>query len=214
MGDDGRDAVDEACRLLADYLARLEDLVAEPPAPAGGPAAMRARAATTPEPYGEAGRALMTALEGIRRLEASMRRDQLGHLGERRPMSEAHTAEALRMVARLASQLDNEQFALACKFLDRWIAGARAVHGIDEARRWRHLPRQAGEALPPRCPYCGTFYLMYDPDARRVVCSVQGCEDGNGDPPVARLGIGKDSRPVLLWADGKVEAAPDLEAAG
>lgn len=211
-----RDAVQEACRTLAGYLPVLEDLIGEPSAPdALGPAAVKSRPAFTPEPYGDAGRALMTALEGIRRLEASLRRDVLGHLGDRRGYSGGNTEEALAMIARLASQLpDDERFARACRYLERWIADARSVHGVDENRRLRHLPRQGDPddpaALPPRCSHCGTYFLVYDPDAGTVACTLYGCRDSDGQPPVATISTDEHGRPVLAWADGLVEAAPDL----
>lgn len=207
---DIRDVVQDLCQQAADYLERLEGLTLYRPPPHGGPARPR-RPAMIPEPYGEAGRVLMTAREGIRRLEASLRREVLGHLGRRRGGSDCNTGDALAMIAKLASRLDDRNARKAARCLHRWVGQAQAVHGIDEARRWRHLPRQAGEALPPQCPYCGTFYLLADVEALIVVCSFPGCRDSNGETPVASMSIDEARRPVLTWGDGRTQAAPDIE---
>lgn len=209
---DIRDQVQDLCQQAADYLERLEGLTVEPPAPTGAPARPH-RPAIAPEPYGQAGRVLMTIREGVRRLEASLRRDVLGHLGHRRGPSDGNTADALAMIAKLASRLDDRQARRAARLLFRWIGQAQAVPGIDEARRWRHLPRQPGEALPPQCPYCGTFYLLADVEALIVVCSFPRCKDADGNPPVASMSIDETRRPVLTWGDGRTQAVPDLELA-
>jgi hypothetical protein len=210
-----REAVREACDQLAGYLARLEGLTAEPDSPAGGPAGVQSRPAEAPEPYGPAGRVLMDIWEGIRRLEASLRVAVLGHPGRRRGGSAGNTAAALEAVVKLAASLGDDGYVRAAAHLDRWIGSAKAVRGIDEAKRWRHLPGEAaqrpGEVLPPQCPYCRCFYLLYDPEAGIVVCSVAGCEDGNGDAPIALVGTDDAGRPSLLWNDGKRQTVPDLD---
>lgn len=207
---DIRDQVQDLCQQTADYLERLEGLTVQPPSPTGAPARPR-RPVMAPEPYGQAGRVLMTIWEGVRRLEASLRRDVLGHLGQRRGPSEGNTTDTLAMIAKFASRLDDKPARRVHRQLSRWVGQAQAVPGIDEARRWRHLPRRAGEALPPQCPYCGTFFLLADVEALVVVCSFPGCEDSEGDPPVASMSIDETRRPVLTWADGRTQAAPDLE---
>lgn len=200
------------CQQMGDYLARLELLTVEPPAPHGGPAGMNARPAFPPEPYGPAGRALMDAHEGMRRLEAWLRLLVLGHLGRARGGSDGNTAEALRMVAKLASRVDDRNARRAAAYLQRHIGAAQSVDGIDEARRWRHLPKHAGERLPPQCPYCRTYYLLADVEARIVVCSFPGCQDSNGDPPIAAMGYDEAGRPVVTWGDGKTQHVPDVAA--
>jgi hypothetical protein len=207
---DIRDVVWELCQQLADYLERLEGLTLYRPPPHGGPARPR-RPALIPEPYGQAGRVLMTVREGVRRLEASLRREVLGHAGRRRGGSDANTADALAMIGKLASRAADRPARNAARLLHRWVYQAQEVDGIDEARRWRHLPRQAGEALPPQCPYCGTFYLLADVEALIIVCSFPGCRDSNGEPPVASMSIDEARRPVLTWGDGRTQAAPDID---
>lgn len=212
MPERGRaDPVEEACRQLAGYVAKLESLTTEPPAPDGAPARLGS-GASTPEPYGHAGQVLMTTLEGIRRLLASIRLATTGHPGVRLPMSDEATALVLAALPKLAQALTDEELEDAVGYLGRRVGDAQSVHGIDERRRLRHLPRRAGEALPPRCPACGCFQLVADLDARLVFCTYLKCPgDRNGLPPVATLTTSADGRPALAWADGLTEMAPDLE---
>ena len=70
---DHGDPVGEACEQLGDLIGRLEALAGETPSPPGGPRRMLARPAHAPEPYHQAGQHLMTILEGLCRLEASIR---------------------------------------------------------------------------------------------------------------------------------------------
>lgn len=206
------DPVAQACGALAAYLETLEGLLPEPAAEGTAPG-MTSRAAESPEPwYSPAGRALMNAHEGVRRLEAVLRYLVTGHPGARRGGSAGNTAAALTAIPRLAAGLDPASAERAARYIEARIAEARTVHGIDEGRRLRHLPRRAGEALPPRCPHCGCFQLVADLDARTVHCTVMGCADGDGHPPVAVMTTGPDGRPRLEWADGLIETAPDLAA--
>lgn len=211
---DIRDQVWSLCEQLADYLERLEGLTVQPPAPHGAPVRPH-RPAMVPEPYGHAGRVLMTIREGIRRLEASLRMHVLGHHGIRRGASDANTADALAMIGKLTARADDRTARRTARFLYRWVGSAQAVDGIDEAKRWRHLPRQPGEALPPQCPFCLTFFLLADVEALIVVCSFPDCPgDTLGNAAVAAMGIDEAHRPILTWGDGKTQVAPDLEATG
>lgn len=201
-----------SCDTISDLIARLEELTTEPHTPHGGPA-RPARPVMTPEPYGQAGRALMDIHEGVRRLEASLRLVVLGHPGRRRGGSAGNTAAAIAMIAKLATRATDAEVRDAGRNLSRWIGTAQSVDGIDEARRWRHLPKHPGEALPPQCPYCRRYFLLADVDAQIVVCSYPGCADRNGEPPVASYGVDSSGQPVLTWADGLTQTAPDLEEA-
>jgi hypothetical protein len=203
------DPVTEACEQYAGYMARLEDMIGEPVAD-GQPGV--SRPANAPEPYGQAGRALMTGHEGVRRLEASLRLATSGHTGRRRGGSQEHTDAALDAIPKLAAGLPREAAEEAAYTVGQWIADARSCHGIDEARRLRRLPRRDGELLPPRCPYCLTYNLVADLDARLVGCAYPKCPgDRNGDPPVASMATSSDGRAQLAWRDGLTELAPDLE---
>jgi hypothetical protein len=211
------DPVAEACGQLAEYIATLETLVAEPAAEGATPAA-RSRAAYVPEPYGQAGRALMTAWEGVPRLEAWLKLILAGHPGLRRGGSPGNIAAALRAIPRLTAGTGDDETGMVIRYLDKLINDARSVHGIDENRRWRHLrgretePGSGRRYLPPRCPYCKTYNLLADPEAKLIACPNPGCPgDKNGDPPLASMGTGQDGHPQLEWADGRIDPAPDLE---
>lgn len=204
---DVRDVIYEQVEQIADYLARLEGLTVQPRSPDGAPVRPH-RPALMPEVYGHAGVVLMSTHEGIRRLEVSLRLAVRGEPGTRRGGSDENTAEALRMIAKLGTQLDERRARRAARFLSWMIGGAQAVDGIDEARRWRHLPKGDGERLPPRCPYCGTYYLVADVEALLVACSYPGCTDSNGDPPVAALAREGSSWAVVTWADGRTVRVP------
>lgn len=201
------DLVRDACVLLAGYLPVLERLLAEPDA-AGPAPGMHARSSETPEPWNApAGRALMDAHEGVRRLEAALRYALNGHPGARRGGSAGNTAGALAAIPRLAAGLDGDAEAMAARILERWANEARAVPAIDEVRRWRPLPGRA-------CPYCQAAWLRADMDARPVTiaCFCGYCPgDGDGLRPVAAMGTDEHGTPRLLWADGLVETAPDLD---
>lgn len=215
MPERGRtDPIADAAAALAGYVAILERLLAEPVADGNNPSVASPAPAGSPEPwYTPAGQALMDAWEGVPRLEAALRYAVAGHPGTRRPGSAAHWKAALAALPGLAAGLDDTEVTeAAARIIHRWIDAAKSVHGIDERRRLRHLPRVAGERLPPRCPNCRCFQLVADLDARVVFCTHPGCQDRNGMPPVASMTTGPDGRPALAWADGLTEIAPDLDA--
>jgi hypothetical protein len=200
--------VGDAARTLAGYILILEGLLAEPVAD-GAAGAVTSRGASSPEPWNTAaGQALMDAWEGVPRLEAGMRYALTGKPGPRRGGSEGNFADALGLLQNLAAGMTPEDADKAARALWRWVDEARAVHGIDERRRLRHLPRKPGGGLPPRCPRCLCFCLVADLDARVVYCQVYGCEDRNGLPPVASMIWTADGRPGLAWADGLTEIVP------
>jgi hypothetical protein len=204
---DPADLAREACTLLAGYLPVLERLLAEPVSAPGAAAGMTPRAADAPEPWdGQAARALMDAHEGVRRLEAGIHYGLNGHPGLRRGGSAGNTREALKAIPKLAAGLDRDGEAAVVRILERWITEARSLPAIDEARQWRPLPSRA-------CPYCGCWFLRGDMDARPVIitCFVPGCADGNGLRPAATMGTDEHGRPVLAWADGRVETVLELE---
>lgn len=209
---DVRDVIWEQCEQVADYLARLEGLTTEPRGPDGAPV-RPGRPVIVPEPYGQAGRVLMTTHEGVRRLEASLRLAVTGRAGRRRGGSDGNTGGALGQIAKLATQLDDRTARRAARFLSWMIGGAQSVDGIDEARRWRHIPKSADQKLPPSCPHCGTCNLVADVDDRLVACAYPLCPgDANGDAPVAAMDYDEAGVPVLSWADGRIDRVPSLSA--
>jgi hypothetical protein len=206
------DPVADAAGTLASYVAILERLLAQPVA--DDAPGVTSLGAASPEPwYTPAGHALMDAWEGVPRLEAALRYATAGHPGQRRPGSFEQWKAALRALPGLAAGLEQDDAAATVRILWGWIDEARAVHGIDERRRLRHLPRKPGDRLPPRCPACKCFMLVADLDARVVFCTTYGCHDRNGLPPVAQMTTTADGRPALAWADGLMEIAPDVDGA-
>jgi hypothetical protein len=209
---DVRDIIWEQCQQVADYLVRLEGLAVEPRAPDGAPV-RPGRPALIPEPYGHAGVVLLTTHEGVRRLETSLRLAVTGAPGRRRGGSDGNTSGALGQIAKLATQLDDRTARRAARFLGWMIGGAQCVDGIDEARRWRHLPKNASDRLPPQCLYCRTCNLVADVEAQLVACAYPGCADDNGDAPVAAMAYDEAGRGMLTWADGRVQVVPAPENA-
>jgi hypothetical protein len=204
------DLVREACALLAKNMSVLERLIAEPASPPGGAAGMTPRPADTPEPWNPAaGRALMDAHEGVRRLEARLRYELNGHPGPRRGGSPGNPARALDAIPRLAAGLDKDAEGAAVRILDRWINEARALPAIDEAQLWRPLRSRP-------CPHCRCYFLkvLLDASGRptgHVECFAVGCRDSAGLRPVAAMGTSACGVPELQWADGLTETVPDLE---
>jgi hypothetical protein len=205
------DPVAVAADALAGYVAILEGLLAEPTAEGITPG-MTSRGASSPEPwYTPAGHAMMTSWEGVPRLEAALRIEVTGRAGPRRGGSEGNWRAALAALPGLAAGLTPDAADIVARLLWRWIDEARAIHGIDELRQLRHLPKKKGDRLPPRCPNCLTYMLVADLDARVVFCTRYGCQDRNGMPPVASMTTSADGRPALAWADGLTEIAPDSD---
>ena len=207
---DPADLVAEACTLLAGYLPVLERLLAEPTSAPGGAAGMTPRAADAPEPWNaQAGRALMDAHEGTRRLEAALRYAVTGHPGQARGGSAGNTGAALAAIPRLVAGLGEDAEGAAARILERWINEARCVPAIDEAQRWRPVRSRA-------CPYCGCWFLKVLLDnaghpTGHVECHTVGCRDGNGLRAAAAMGTDEHGRPCLAWADGVTETVPDYD---
>lgn len=167
-------------------LGQLDDLISTPQAQVGdaGPIS-HAKIVGSPAPWhDQAGMALMVIHEGARRLEASMRRDVAGKLGDRRGGSYGNTAAALESIVRLAYGLDDERVEKAGAIVARWVRLAWLVLGEEE--RWRGLPRQPGQ-LPPACPYCSTFSLRILGRGPEVRCVNPECRDRRGRRPNGRV---------------------------
>lgn len=204
------------CGKLWRYMVWLERIVAEPVAVAGGAApGLHGRQASPPVPgHAQALFALMSAHERLRRVETDLQAAQ--HLpARRRGGSDDATARLIEQLPKLAVAVQLDDVDRALYWLAKCIGEAKAVHGIDEARAWRPLPRpRPGEERPPRCPRCKTYNLRADVEARVVVCTRPGCEDRNGLPPVAQMGTGPDGRGRLYWADGTEEDGVELCTSG
>ena len=193
---DPADLVREACDLLAGLMPRLERLLAEPSSTQNAAVGMSPRPADTPEPWdAPAGRALMDAHEGARRLEAVLKYMVAGHPGRRRGGSTLNTHIALDAIPRLAAGLPGNAGANAVRYLEHLIDEARAVAAIDEAERWRPVPSRA-------CPYCRCYFLKVLEDARGQPAGRVGC--------FGHLPSGEPCR--AAWAS-LAEIAQDLERA-
>jgi len=214
------DLVREACTLLASYLPRLERLAPEPDVAAPAAPGMAARPPAAPLPGNAAALFALTSvhatarqLEGVLKYAAGARRG--GPLAVRGG-SDANTLAALDAIGALAEIADDDLYRLVIAELEQRLDEARSVAAIDEAQRWRHLRGRA-------CPYCGclvTLKVALDARGRptgHVECFAGAradggrCLDGNGLRPVAAMGTDERGRPVLAWADGRVETVPDLE---
>ena len=203
------DLVREACTLLARYLPQLERLIAEPSAEGSAPG-MTPRGADAPLPGNpQAFNALMTPHEGAPRLEAALKYAITGYPGLRRGGSAGNVAAALDAIPKLAAGLGKDGQAAAVRILDRWINEARAIPAIDEAQQWRPLRSRP-------CPHCRCYFLkvLLDGNGRpsgHIECFTVGCRDINGQRCVAAMGTDDRGRPVLAWADGLTETAPELD---
>jgi hypothetical protein len=209
------DLVREACDLLAVLLPRLERETAEPSAEGPAPG-MTGRPAAAPVPGNPPAFFAYTSIQSSARwaeglllyaLEAS-ERDEL------RGGSDANTVRVLtEVIPKLAAGAGDDAYGLVLRELDQRVDEARLVAAIDEAQRWRHVRGRA-------CPYCKclvTIKVLLGRDLQptgyvecRAAASVR-CADGNGRRPSAHISTDDHGRVVLAWADGLVEAAPDLD---
>jgi hypothetical protein len=208
------DLVRGNCDVLPAYVSGLfaELLLAGPGSPDGAPV-RPSPPATAPPPGNAAAFYALTAIwEAVPRIEARLRYELTGHPGQRRGGSAGNFLLALAAIPKLAAGLDEDAEAWAARMLERLNDLARMQPGIDEAQRWRYVRGRA-------CPYCGcwTLKVLLDAAGRpagHVEChshpSVR-CADRNGLRPAAAMGTDERGRPVLAWADGRVETAPDLE---
>lgn len=210
------DLVRDSCGQLAAYRDRLEREVTEPSSSQGG---MAPRPADAPFPGdAQAFAALMVIWEAIPRLRARLLYELTGHPGMRHP-GEPGFLDALAAIPKLAAGLDEDTETWAASALEWLVDVARRVPAIDEAQKWRYVRGRA-------CPYCGCWAVLRvrldansDPTSH-VECHAAPvvrngktvwCIDGNGMRPVAAMGTDDRGRPVLQWADGLCETAPDSE---
>ncbi|GHE46747.1 hypothetical protein GCM10017673_55740 [Streptosporangium violaceochromogenes] len=197
---------EEVLTLVAELKRLLDQLHALLPEPVVDPTTgtMSHRKVTgSPAPWhAEAGPTLMDIHEGVRRLEASLRQEVVGHLGARRGGSDGNTAAALTSIARLVHAVPEEAARRTARILSGWIRRAAEVRDIGEAERWEPLRAPAGQ-LPPACPYYKTFSLRVGRREGRVRCANRRCVDGDGRPPVATIDKNRlNGDAMLVWADG------------
>jgi hypothetical protein len=212
------DLVRDNCGRLPGYIGGLfaETLLAAYGSPDGAPVRLSPSAVAPMPGDAAAFYALTTIWEAIPRIEARLRYELNGHPGQRRGGSGGNLLDALAAIPKLAAGLDEDAEAWAARMLE-WLNDLAREHpGIDEAQRWRHVRGRA-------CPYCklwSTVKVLLDRAGQptgyvecRSAASVR-CADANGRRPSAHISTDDHGRVVLAWADGLVEAAPDLEEAG
>ncbi len=191
---------------LMPLLAMLWALVPTPgdAAPAGG----SHHVTGSPAPWHpEAGPLLYTITEEARRLEASMRLQVAGRLGERRGGSDANTIAALDAIVQLSYAVDDDGARRAATVVRRWVRSARQVVGL-EGRPTR-IPVPPGQPQPT-CPYCATYSLRVLPHDRAVWCINGDCADRDGRRPRGRLDYDPLGDPMIIWDDGRVSRRRDL----
>jgi hypothetical protein len=152
--------------------------------------------------------ALMTAHEGARRLEASLRIQVTGRPGARRGSSTGHTLAALSAIVRLAEAVDEHDAARAARILARWARSIELLPGLDEAVRWVPIRLDPDAPTPPKCRYCQRFTLRLAEGRFAVACLNPGCPgDEHGQQPVARLELTELHGAALVWSDGTIQSA-------
>ncbi|NJP93930.1 hypothetical protein HCN51_31600 [Nonomuraea sp. FMUSA5-5] len=161
------------------------------------------KATGSPAPWNaDAALLLYTISEEARRLEASLRRDVAGHVGDRRGGSDVNTVAALKAIMNLAYGVPERDARRAARIIGRWVRSARQVIGEEE--RAVPLPAAPG-ATPPPCPYCTTFSLRVVLRDGRLWCINDGCKDGRGRRPHGRMtrsDLNGDG--MIEWDDGRI----------
>lgn len=189
-------------------LAALWDMVPETGgSPATGTMGHHKAASSAPW-HQEAGPLLYSIAEEARKLEASLRRDVSGRLGQRRGGSDANTTAALLSICRLAYGVPEQDARRAARIISRWIRNARQV--IDQDERAKPVPVRPGRRRPP-CPYCGTFSLRVVPRDGAIWCINRGCTDRDGHQPRGTLERSTvTGGGMIVWPDGRITRNRDL----
>lgn len=208
-------AVDRLRDLLQQLAALLPDPVGDPTV---GTTAHRKHVAGSPAPWhAEAGAALMTIHEGVRRLEASMRLGVTGHTGQHRGGSDGNTLRAMHNITRLAYGVSDQGARRAARHLTKWADRAATIRDIDQEPRWDPLltasTSRTGVKLPPVCPYCRTLSLRIARAASTVRCFNPRCRDSAGNHPSGVISETDGThRPMIVWADGRTIVSYTTEA--
>jgi hypothetical protein len=198
--------VDEAARQLARGISAAEVLVSYPDQQGN---AITGSSAKSAAPWNDgAADALLTAHEGARRLEASLRAQVTGKPGTRRGSSPAHTAAALIAIVRLAEAVHSDDAARAARILARWARSIELLPGLDEAVRWIPIRLDPDAPRPPLCRYCRRYTLRRAEGRYIVACLNPACPgDENGVQPVGRLELTELHGAAIVWSDGTIQSA-------
>jgi len=191
-------ALPEACTAIAAWLPQAAELTAQPDADGSSG---HGQPGSRPPWNAAAANAHLDAHEGLRRLEAAMRRAVTGHPGIRRGGSDANTAEAIKAIEHLGAGMTAAAAAEAARILDRWSLAVQQLAAIDEAERWLKVSGVA-------CPYCGYPMLRMSPRSGRVTCMHFGaCFDADGNHPQGQVDRSVGGDPMVSWADGLCQYA-------
>lgn len=200
---------------LREILVVLAELLPEPVTdPTAGNTHTRRGITGSPAPWhAEAAGILLDIHEGVRRLEASIRRDVTGHLGPRRGGSDGNTQAALTAITNLTYALNDDQAKQTGRILGIWLSHARQIRDIDLEPSWAPLPSVPGTP-PPACPYCRTYGLRFARQSGAVRCANPRCVDTQEQRPYGLIEQGKyTGRAMLVFADGREITYAAQEAA-
>ena len=179
--------VDDACAELRDILPEAQ---ARTHIPDTDGTTTRAAPSSKPPWNAAVTETLLTAVEGIRQLEASWRTGQ--------PHAIAHTGATIASVTRLAhAQPDTEQ-RQAVVLITRWTTAILQLAPIDQAER--------PQRVQATCPYCGFGMMCLYPRSGRVTCLRYGtCQDSDGQHPVGFADRNRlTATPEIVWRDGLI----------
>lgn len=185
--------VAEACAALAAALPRAQALIAVPDT--DGTTTASRKPGSKP-PWNQAvANAVLDALEGVRRLEASLRPG--GSTAAPRPY--ARTGAALDAIGRLAEAVTRDDADEAARLLARWETAIGQLPAIDEAEHWQRVDAE--------CSYCRfPNALRVAVRSGRVTCIRYGaCLDADGKHPTGVMEVSQlDGSPRISWSDGLV----------
>lgn len=189
---------------LGEILLVLAALLPEPVADPTSGTTSHHKVTGSPAPWhAEAAGILLDIHEGARRLEASIRRDVTGNLGQRRGGSDGNTTAALAAITSLAHALTDDDAKQATRILNIWLSHARQIRDIDLEPSWAPLPSVPGTP-PPACPYCRTYSLRFARQSGAVRCANPRCVDTDEKRPYGLIEQGKyTGRAMLVFADGR-----------
>jgi hypothetical protein len=186
----------QSCADIGRWLPVAQALITEPDQDG---TATGGQPGTRPPWNPSAASAYLDALEGLRRLEASLRLAVTGHPGPRRGGSGANTAQAIAAIENLGQAVTVAAVVQAVRLLDGWSRQIQQLPAVDEAERWL---RVSGA----ECPYCHVRMLRLSPRAGRVTCIRHGwCFDADGRHPVGYAGTSMSGDPMVTWADGLLQ---------
>ena len=153
--------------------------------------------------------AILDAHAAIRQAEAELQVDVTGRpRAVPRAATEQDTLKALASIPALAAGAGRDLRDLVIRKINRVTTALRQLPAIDDAPVWQRLSPGPG-GMPPICPYCENYTLAYAVQSGMIMCRFPGCTDDDGNVPQASMEEGRyTSKPLLAWADGRVQVAP------